>query len=191
MKKFVFKLIMSLRKRLLVFRKDVSIGAYTYGIPKVFAHSGKSLTIGKFSSIADNVTIFLGNEHRVDFVSMYPFNVLHRQHRELSGHPKSKGDVVIGNDVWLGYGATILSGVSVGDGAVVAAHSVVAKSIPPYAVCAGNPARVIKYRFEENDIKFLQELSWWNFEKKKLDACAYLLMSSDIDELRNFFSKAD
>jgi acetyltransferase-like isoleucine patch superfamily enzyme len=118
---------------------------------KVIEHPDSKLTIGSFTSIAPDVRIFLGDEHRTDLVSTYPF-----------GKPTTKGNVTIGNDVWIGYGATIMSGVIIGDGAVIAARSHVVKSVHPYEVVGGNPARHIKFRFDEETIALLLELKWWD-----------------------------
>ncbi len=142
------------------------IGEYTYGKPDIlFADSGSKLIIGKFCSIAKDVTIFLGGEHRTDWVSTYPFNIIFKDDelaKNITGHPKTKGDVIIGHDVWIGDGATILSGVKIGNGAVIASKSVVTKDIGDYEIWGGNPARLIKKRFDEQKIQQLLAEQWWD-----------------------------
>jgi acetyltransferase-like isoleucine patch superfamily enzyme len=104
--------------------------------------------------------------HRVDWISTYPFPAFTDKFPEAKGIEQfvtTKGDVTIGNDVWIGQHVTILSGVTIGDGAVIGAHSVVGKSIPPYAIAVGNPARVIRYRFDEKTIEMLLKIQWWNW----------------------------
>jgi len=144
----------------------ISIGAYTYGFEfcRVFSHRGTSLSIGKFCSIARETKIFLGANHRVDWISTFPFG--HQFQNEFGGsdivgHPTSNGDVSIGNDVWIGYGATIMSGVKIGDGAVIAANAHVINDVLPYEIVGGNPARHVKYRFDEEIRALLLELRWW------------------------------
>jgi virginiamycin A acetyltransferase len=145
-----------------------SIGSYTYGRPTIFEWGeGACLEIGKFCSIADKVNIFLGGYHRSDWASTYPFNkilpfknIAHNIH----GHPSSKGNVIIGNDVWIGYGATILSGIKVGSGSIIGAYSVVTKDVLPYEIVAGNPARHIRFRFDDLIINNLMKIEWWNLE---------------------------
>jgi hypothetical protein len=102
--------------------------------------------------------------------------------RGITGHPATKGDVVIGNDVWLGTGATVLSGVTIGDGAVVGAHALVAKAVPPYAIVAGNPARLIRLRFSRKIIAQLLALQWWYWPEEQVNALAPLLCSDRINE---------
>ena len=140
------------------------IGDHTYGKPRVLSRGeGATLKIGKYCSISTHVIIFLGSEHRVDWVSTYPFPLLWKEARSITGHPATKGDVMIGNDVWIGYGVTILSGVTIGDGVAIGACSLVVKDIPPYAIVAGNPAQVIRFRFDEETIKVLLRIRWWNW----------------------------
>jgi acetyltransferase-like isoleucine patch superfamily enzyme len=164
------------------------IGDHTYGKPRVLSWGGReSLTVGRFCSISTGVTIFLGGEHRVDWVSTYPFPLFWEDARSIAGHPSTKGDVVIGNDVWIGYGATILSGVQIRDGAVIGAFSLVTQDVPAYAIVAGNPAHIIKYRFDEETIKKLLKIQWWNWPDHVVNANVKLICSQSIDEfIRKF-----
>lgn len=112
-----------------------TIGRGTYGSPRVLNWGeGAKLEIGAYCSIAAGVTIFLGGEHRVDWVTTYPFNVLWDCASHITGHPATKGDVTIGHDVWLGRNATILSGVAIEDGAVVGCNALVTKPVPAYGI---------------------------------------------------------
>ena len=158
------------------------IGAWTYGKPKVISWGeGAGLQIGKFCSIAEGVTILLGGEHRTDWVTTYPFNVIFEEGKSFDGHPRTKGDVSIGNDVWIGSEAFILSGVTIGDGAVIAARSVVTRDVPPYSIVAGNPARQVRLRFSETVIDALQRIRWWDWPISEITTALPLLLSSDIE----------
>jgi acetyltransferase-like isoleucine patch superfamily enzyme len=160
-----------------------AVGDHTYGKPKVVSwDEGTTLRVGKYCSIGNNVTIFLGSEHRTDWVSTYPFPFFWKEAHGISGHPSSKGDVVIGNDVWIGYGATILSGVEIGDGAAIGACSLVATSVPSYAVVAGNPARVVRYRFDDETIERLLEIKWWDWPDDKVRENVAQICSGAIDQ---------
>jgi virginiamycin A acetyltransferase len=97
----------------------------------------------------------------------------------------SKGDTIIGNDVWIGYESLIMPGVKIGDGAVIAAKSVVVKDIPPYVIAGGNPARPIKQRFSDAEIQLLLEIKWWDWEIEKITRNIHLIMESDISALRD------
>jgi acetyltransferase-like isoleucine patch superfamily enzyme len=159
-----------------------AIGDYTYGNPRVISfRGGVSLTIGKYCSIARNVIIFLESEHRTDWISTYPFPVLWKEAEGIPGHPTTKGDVVIGNDVWIGFSTTILSGVTIGDGAAVGASSVVNRDVPPYAIVAGNPARIVRYRFDEETIQKLLQIRWWDWPNEKVKGNIHLICSDSID----------
>jgi virginiamycin A acetyltransferase len=146
------------------------IGDWTFGCPTIVVCEGEQakLKIGKFCSIADNVRVLLGGEHNYKNWSTYPFDNLLIRFKENGPTVKTKGDVTIGNDVWVGYGTLILSGITVGDRVVVGAGSVVTRSVPAYAVVAGNPARVVKYRFSKEKIAELQEMRWWDLPWKEL-----------------------
>ncbi|MFH0727570.1 MAG: CatB-related O-acetyltransferase [Pseudomonadota bacterium] len=157
------------------------IGRATYGGAKILDWGeGAVFKIGAFCSIATGVKIFLGGEHRVDWVTTYPFSRLWKSGEGISGHPRTKGDVVIGNDVWIGTEAMIMSGVTIGDGAVVAARSMVTRDIEPYAIYAGNPARLIKKRFDEETIWSLLEIAWWNFPDEEIERLLPLMLSNGI-----------
>jgi acetyltransferase-like isoleucine patch superfamily enzyme len=165
-----------------------TVGDHTYGNPRVISFiGGVSLIIGKYCSISRNVTIFLEGEHRTDWISTYPFPILWKEAEGIPGQPSTKGDVVIGNDVWIGYGVTILSGVNIGDGAVIGAGSVVTKDIPSYAIAAGNPCRVIKYRFDEETINKLLKMKWWNWSDDKVKENIHLICSNSMDAFMRKF----
>lgn len=119
-------------------------------------------------------------------MTTYPFGTLYHDHikaKRVVGHPKSNGNITIGNDVWIGSGATIMSGVTVGDGAVIGANSHVVKDVEPYTIVAGNPARMIKQRFESEIIELLLEWRWWEFSAEKIDLISHNLCSTPNVEL--------
>ena len=161
-----------------------SIGDHTYGWPEImFAATGNQLTIGRYCCISKEVKIFPGGNHHMDWVSMYPFNSATAVFNNGKNAPEtavSKGPVVIGNDVWIGYGATILSGITIGDGAVVASNATVTKDVEPYQVVGGNPARLIKTRFEQPVIDQLLRIKWWNRDDKKVNENISLLTQENI-----------
>jgi len=163
------------------------IGAYSYGCPKVrFPESGARLTIGRYGSIADGVEILLGGNHRTDWATTYPFPALPGLWPEaagVSGSETGRGDVVIGHDVWLGSQCMVLSGVNIGQGAVVAARAVVTRDVPPYAIVGGNPARLLRLRFDEAQIAALLASRWWRLPRERLLPLLPLLMSDRIAEL--------
>lgn len=158
------------------------IGRGTIGRPTVLSwRDGTALEVGSFCSIADNATIMLGGEHRTDWVTTYAFSRLFPEAGGFKGHPHTKGDVSIGNDVWIGYEALILSGVRVGDGAVVAARSIVTRDVKPYSIVAGNPARHVRFRFDERAVKALEEIAWWDWPMDKIKEAWPLLLANDVE----------
>jgi len=165
----------------------ISIGAWTYGKPnfRIWLKTDK-VVIGKYCSIAVNVTIFGGGEHNYRCVSTYPFKQKIKPQFEINNVSQSKGPTIIGNDVWIGEGAIILSGVKIGNGAVIGAGAVVTKEVPDYAIVGGNPAKLIKYRFEESTITKLLSISWWDWDERKLYENMALLSSENVD---NFIKK--
>lgn len=164
-----------------------SVGRGTYGAPEVRRWGDEAtLKVGAFCSIAVDVTIFLGGNHRIDWITTYPFPVLRESAKGIKGHPATKGDVIIGNDVWIAAGATILSGVCIGDGAVIGACAVVTKDVPPYGIVAGNPAKLIRLRFSEEEIETLEKMAWWNWPDAKIDAAMPLLLAGNVAALRDF-----
>ncbi len=164
-------------------------GKYTYGnVHKYFEDSGAKLIIGNFCSIAAGCNVFLGGNHRSDWVTTYPFGHIHKNiFNGFSGigHPSTKGDIIIGNDVWIGANVTIMSGVTIGDGAIIAANSHVVKSIEPYTINGGNPTKLIKYRFNKDQIDKLLEIQWWNWDDIKINKNVALLCQSNPDEFIN------
>ncbi|MFD1259805.1 CatB-related O-acetyltransferase [Entomomonas asaccharolytica] len=156
-------------------------GYGSYGIPQV-EHNNKhaKLKIGSFCSIAGGVKILLGGNHNTNAVTTFPF---YMRLPDIPIHPETKGDVNIGNDVWLASECFILSGVTIGHGAVVAARAVVTKDVPPYAIVAGNPAKVIRYRFAEATCQALLAHPWWELPREEIVQIAPLLCSNKVDEL--------
>lgn len=161
------------------------VGRYSYGRPTFYVYPGDtgSVAIGSFVSIGHGVEIVLGGNHRIDWVSAFPFRIVFDLSGALQdGVPASKGEVTIGNDVWIGKGAKILSGVNIGDGAAVGAYSVVAKDVRPYAVVVGNPAREVKRRFSDDLVADLQHSAWWHWPIHDILAAVPLLCSSKLDD---------
>ncbi len=177
---------------------NIQVGDYTYyddfedvqnfekNVKYHFDFIGDKLTIGKFCAIASGVEFILnGGNHLVDAVSSYPFSIFGNgwEHAMEGRQFPNKGDITIGNDVWLGYRSVILAGVTIGDGAIVGAYSVVTKDVPPYTIVAGNPAKEIRRRFEEEEINQLLALRWWDWPLEKITAKVHLLTGQSITQI--------
>ncbi len=177
---------------------NISVGEYTYydseDHPELFEQTnvlfnypffGDKLIIGKFCQIAHGTTFIMGAaNHRLGSATTYPFNVMGGVWREISTpHIEElphKGDTVIGNDVWLGRNCTILPGVKIGNGAIVAACSVVTKDVAPYTVVGGNPACFLKRRFDDGTAALLEELRWWDLPPEELTEIIPVLCDTDM-----------
>lgn len=172
---------------------NIEIGRYTYGYENMAIRQwgeGASLQIGSFCSIANGLTVFLSGNHRVDWITTFPFGHIFQEElggAEIVGHPQSNGDIVIGNDVWIGSNVTIMSGLKIGDGAVIAANSTVVKDVAAYEIWGGNPAKKLKTRFSEEVINSLQQLKWWEWEveviKKLAQSLSQIPDAESIDRL--------
>ena len=175
-----------LRKIRKIYLKDrypgLGIGHGSYGAVSVlkFGNDG-ALSIGAYCSFAEGVQILLGGEHRTDWVTTYPFSRMDHRLRGSKNDPRTKGDVRIGNDVWVGREAMLLSGITIGDGAVIGARSVVSKDVPPYGVVSGNPAMLRRMRFPPEQVERLLALGWWHWPKSRIDAAMPFLLDADIE----------
>jgi len=163
---------------------NIKIGDYTYyddpsgidgfkeNILYHFDFSGDKLIVGKFCALATKTKFIMnGGNHRIDALSTYPFVIFSGDWKGRCPEEENfpiKGDTIIGNDVWTGYNSTIMPGVNIGDGAVVAAEAVVSTNVPPYAIVAGNPARIVRMRFSEDVIAALLRIRWWNWDIQKI-----------------------
>jgi acetyltransferase-like isoleucine patch superfamily enzyme len=165
----------------------IKVGDFTYGHPDtnspriVYFGEKTSLSIGKFCSIAENATIFIGGYHNHQMVSTYPLSATFTDIESINVMVDKKS-TSIGNDVWIGANCIVMAGVSIGDGAVIAAGSVVVSDVLPYAIVGGNPAKLIKKRFTEEQIVALNKIAWWNWDVKKIKANAALINGEDIDK---------
>jgi len=160
---------------------NYEIGLGSYGMPCVHDwDEGSTLRIGSYCSIADNVQIFLGGHHRADWVSTYPFPAYLPEASDIREYGGTRGDVVIGSDVWICANSTILSGVNIGHGAVIANGAVVSRDVEPYAIVAGNPAARIRWRFDEHIRNELLNTAWWEWPEEEIRRTVSLLCSDDL-----------
>ncbi len=152
---------------------------YNYDFSKV------KLIIGKFCAIAAETRFIMTGDHKLDAISTYPFPIF-KQGWESAFNVYDlpvKGDIVVGNDVWFGYDSLVRGGVTIGDGAIIATRAVVVKDVPPYAIVAGNPARIVKMRFDDETIRRLVQIAWWNWDIEKISKNLSLICHLDIDRL--------
>lgn len=167
-----------------------TVGAHSYGCPTVLEPELARLHIGNFCSIGPDVTIALGN-HRTDLVTTYPFKAIAGltgggmwpQALTCADDHITRGDVILGSEVWLGAGSMILSGVTIGSGSVVGAGAVVRRDVPPFAIVTGDPATIARYRFDPATIERLLNVDWWSWPDVLIAEHMALILSSNIDAL--------
>jgi virginiamycin A acetyltransferase len=180
---------------------NIIIGDYTYyddpddsenferNVLYHFPFIGDRLIIGKFCALARGVKFIMnGANHKLDGFSTYPFQIFGNGWDKVTpkaGELPYKGDTVIGHDVWMGYKAVIMPGVQIGNGAIVAAKSVVVSAVAPYTIVGGNPAKPIRQRFEDDVIEALLEVAWWNWNIGKITRNLEKIVATDIESLRN------
>ena len=162
---------------------NVKIGKHTYHSPYLLLlkwFPDEKIVIGRYCSIADRVVISTGGQRRTDVAALYPLDAARTYRRTKP--------TVIGNDVWIGYGAMVVVGVTVGDGAIIATGAVVLSDVPPLAVVAGNPARVLHYRFSRSTVERLLRIAWWNWPETKIMANIDWFYRPIIDFVERFDS---
>lgn len=152
---------------------------------KEFGWDLDKLIIGNYVAIASGVIILMGgnHNHRTDWITIHPFE------NHFKDSFQNKGDTIIKSDAWLGMNSMIMPGVTIGQGAIVAARSVVTKDVAPYTIVGGNPARLIKKRFTDEQIEMLMELRWFDWTDKQITQCEDILMSSNIEQLYDFYQE--
>ncbi|MFI0474063.1 Vat family streptogramin A O-acetyltransferase [Halomonas sp. HMF6819] len=180
--------------------ENIIVGDYTYyddpqgperfesNVLYHFPFIGDKLIIGKFCAIAKDVTFIMnGANHKTSGFSTYPFQIFGQGWEKVmpeAGELSYKGDTNVGHDVWIGFEATLMPGVKVGHGAIIASKSVVVADVPAYSVVGGNPAKVIKYRFDESTISELLEITWWEWSAERITAHLEAIVGSDLVALR-------
>lgn len=179
---------------------NIIVGDYTYyddfenvdnfekNVKYHFDFIGDKLIIGKFCMIASDVTFIMnGANHLTDALTTYPFAIFGNgweNAMEGKQYPQ-KGDITIGNDVWIGYNATIMAGVTIGDGVIIATNSTVIHDVAPYSIVGGNPAKEIRKRFPESTIEKLLDLKWWDWDIEKITKNVHHLTNNELDKLIN------
>jgi len=177
---------------------NIIVGDYTYyddfenvenfekNVKYHFDFTGDKLIIGKFCMIASGVKFIMnGANHLTDSISSYPFAIFgNGWEKAMEGKTyPNKGDLIVGNDVWIGHNATIMAGIKIGDGAIIGTNSTVVKDVEPYTIVGGNPAKEIRKRFEKKTIDTLLELQWWNWDIEKITNNIQKLTDNKINEL--------
>ena len=177
---------------------NILVGDYTYyddfddvanfekNVKYHFDFVGDKLIIGKFCMIASGVKFIMnGGNHLTEALSSFPFAIFGADWKDAMkdrSYP-TKGDILIGNDVWIGHNATIMAGVTIGDGAIIGTNSTVVKNVAPYSIVGGNPAKEIKKRFSDDTIQKLLELEWWNWPIEKITKHVHDLTGGNVDKL--------
>lgn len=188
--------------RPLVRNPNIIVGEYTYYddpdgpehfeskcVLYHFPFVGDKLILGKYCALARNVKFIMnGANHAMNGISTYPFYIFGNGWEVATPGPDDlsyKGDTIVGNDVWLGYDALVMPGVRIGDGAIVAARSVVTSDVAPYSIVGGNPARVIRMRFAAETIKELLDIQWWHWNVEKVTRNLRHIVAADVEKLRH------
>lgn len=180
--------------------KNIIVGDFTYfadtDFEKHVTHHydfiGDKLIIGKFCQIAAGVNFVMnGANHQMNAVTTFPFYIFEGWKQQVPPLNKMplKGDTIIGNDVWIGQNVTILPGVHIGDGAIIGLNSVVGSDVAPYTIVAGNPAKVIRKRFDNQLIKLLLKLKWWDKSIKEINDLIPILTDNNLAEVKKFLKK--
>ena len=163
----------------------IIIGKYSYGNPIIVNYSlNYTVNIGNFCSVGANTKIYTCNGigHDCKFISTYPFGIIYNDIFSVNNNSNNKNiDVNIGNDVWIGENVVIMSGVNIGDGCVIANNSHVVSNVEPYSIIGGNPAKIIKKRFTNEQIDKLLHIKWWDWDDNKINENIRLICSLDID----------
>lgn len=183
-----------------VTRPNIRVGDYTYysddeGAEGFEAHVthhydflGDKLIIGRFCAIGKGVEFVMnGANHRMDSITTYPFNILGHGWEKATptlAQLPFKGDTIVGNDVWIGQNVTVMPGVHIGDGAIIAANTTLTSDVPSYHVAGGNPSRLLKKRFDDDLINLLQRIQWWNWPPKKIYGNLEILCSANLEEIK-------
>ena len=151
-----------------------------------FDFMGDQLIIGKFCQIATGVRFIMnGANHALDGISSYPFKVMGKAWGNAPINVVNKGNTVIGNDVWIGNSVTIMQGIKIGHGAIIGTNALVTKDVPPYSIVGGNPAKLIRMRFDDSKIDFLLNLAWWDWPIEKITHHLPALISGDFESLKH------
>lgn len=180
--------------------QNISVGDFTYigdedfekHVTHFYPFYGDKLIIGKFCQIAAGVNFVMnGANHQMNAASTYPFYIFGgwKQSTPPLEELPMKGDTVVGNDVWIGQNVTILPGVHIGNGAIIGMNSVVGSDVPPYTIVAGNPARTIRKRFDDELITLLQKFEWWNLSIEEINALIPVLSCSDLEKTKKELRK--
>lgn len=187
-------------------RDDIIVGDYSYyddpkgadrfeidNVLYLYEGSGVQLKIGKYCALATGVKFIMdGANHRMDGPSTFPFPIMGgawADHMTLLMDLPSRGDTVVGHDVWMGYEALVMPGVSIGHGAIIGSRAVVTQDIPPYAIALGNPAKIVKFRFSEKEIETLLEIAWWDWAVDDVTKNIDVIMSGDVETLEKHYQQ--
>lgn len=176
---------------------QIIVGDYTYyddpesvynfekNVLYLFDFIGDNLIIGKFCQIAAGVRFIMnGANHSMESFSTYPFKIFGKIWDKAYLNVKSKGNTIVGNDVWIGNSATIMPGINIGHGSIIGSNSLVAKDVEPYTIVAGNPAKEIRKRFDEKTIKLLLDLQWWNWNIQKITENLHIITNGNVEQLK-------